>query len=219
MKIPTIPTAAESFGISIHQTLQKFYIEFLTNKKINKKNLLNIYQKNWVPIGYSSLDHQKRMIKEGGKMLINFYDKFHFRKLEIVGLEKLFKIKIDDDIYLTGKIDRIDRINKNGVEIIDYKTGKKPDERELTKSLQLTIYTLAAHDKNLFNKKLTDISLTFYYLQAPEKITLKKNEEDLIKTKEEIINMVTEIRQNLFPANPGMHCGFCPFKIICEAWQ
>ena len=219
LKIPTIPTAAESFGISIHQTLQKFYIEFLTNKKINKKNLLNIFQKNWVPIGYSSLGHQKRMIKEGEKMLINFYDKFHFRKLEIVGLEKLFKIKIDEDIYLTGKIDRVDRINKSGVEIIDYKTGKKPDERELTKSLQLTIYTLAAHDKNLFNKKLTDISLTFYYLQAPEKITLKKNEGDLIKTKEEIINMVAEIRQNIFPANPGMHCDFCPFKIICEAWQ
>jgi len=159
------------------------------------------------------------MKKEGEKMLRNYFDKFHSSDLKIIGLEKLFKIKITEDIYFTGKIDRIDAINKNEVEIIDYKTGKKPSDRELTKSLQLTIYALASHDKNLFNKKLEDINLTFYYLQTPEKITLKKTEEELIDTKDRIIDMVGEIRQNIFPANPGIHCDFCPYKIICEAWQ
>ena len=159
------------------------------------------------------------MKNEGKKMLINFYKKLHSPDLKIIALEKLFKIKISNDIFLTGKIDRIDKVNKYGVEIIDYKTGKKPNEREITKNLQLTIYAMAAIDKNLFNKKLADINLTFYYLQPMEKITLKKNEEDLIKTKEEIINMVEEIRKNEFPADPGKHCDFCPYKIICEAWQ
>lgn len=218
-KIPTIPSAAESFGITIHQTLQKFYTEFLKNKKINQKNLLTIYERTWVPIGYVSLTHQIRMKEEGKKMLVNFYKKFHSSNLKIIALERLFKIKITSDIFLTGKIDRIDSINKNEIEIIDYKTGKKPNERELFKSFQLTIYALAANDKNLFNKKLVNINLTFYYLQTPEKISLKRNEEDLIKTKEEIINMVDKIRKNEFPANPGKHCDFCPFKIICEAWQ
>src|SRR3989338_11004616 len=203
LKIPTIPTAAESFGITIHQTLQKFYTEFLKNKKINQKNLLTIYERTWVPIGYVSLTHQTRMKEEGKKMLVNFYKKFHSSNLKIIALERLFKIKIANDIFLTGKIDRIDEINKNEIEIIDYKTGKKPNERELSKSLQLTIYALAANDKNLFNKKLEDINLTFYYLQTPEKISLKRNEENLIKTKEEIINMVEEIRKNELPANPG----------------
>ena len=108
---------------------------------------------------------------------------------------------------------------QDGILILDYKTGKKPNERELSKSLQLTIYALAANDKNLFNKKLGDINLTFYYLQTPEKIILKKNEGDLIKTKDEIMNMVEKIRKNDFLANPGKHCNFCSFKIICEAWQ
>ena len=219
LKIPTIPTAAESFGTAIHQTLQKFYAEFLKNKKINQKDLISIYEKTWIPIGYASLTHQTRMKEEGKKMLVNFYKKFHSFDLKIIVLEKLFKIKITKDIYLTGKIDRIDSLNKNEIEIIDYKTGKKPNERELSKSLQLTIYALAVNDKNLFNKKLENINLTFYYLQTPEKISLKRNEEDLIKTKEEIIKMVEEIRKNEFSANPGKHCDFCPFKIICEAWQ
>ncbi|KKP60699.1 MAG: hypothetical protein UR54_C0009G0029 [Candidatus Roizmanbacteria bacterium GW2011_GWA2_34_18] len=219
LKIPTTSSSAESFGITIHQTLQKFYTEFLKNKKINQKNLLTAYEKTWIPIGYASLTHQIRMKEEGKKMLVNFYKKFHSSSLKIVALEKLFKIKIANDIFLTGKIDRIDSINKNEIEIIDYKTGKKPNERELSKSLQFTIYALAANDKNLFNKKLEDINLTFYYLQMPEKISLKRNEENLIKTKEEIINMVEEIRKNELPANPGKHCDFCSFKIICEAWQ
>ena len=219
LKIPTTPSAAESFGISIHQTLQKFYTEFLKNKIVNKKNLLDIYKKTWIPIGYASLAHQVRMREDGKKMLVNFYKKFHSSDLNIIALEKLFKIKITNNIFLTGKIDRVDSLNKNEIEIIDYKTGKKPNERELSKSLQLTIYALAANDKNLFNKKLDDINLTFYYLQMPEKISLKRNEESLMKSKAEIMNMVEEIKKNEFLPNPGKHCDFCPFKIICEAWQ
>jgi DNA helicase-2/ATP-dependent DNA helicase PcrA len=219
LKIPTTPSAAESFGTTIHQTLQKFYSEFLKNKKMNEKDLFIIYKKTWIPIGYSSLTHQNRMKKEGEKMLVNFYKKFHTSDLEIIGLEKLFKIKVAYDIFLTGKIDRIDSLGGNKIEIIDYKTGKRPNECELKKNIQLTIYALAASDKNLFNKKLENINLTFYYLQELEKISLKRNGEDLAKTKKEIIQMVAEIRKNEFPANPGKHCDFCPFKIICEAWQ
>jgi DNA helicase-2/ATP-dependent DNA helicase PcrA len=219
LKIPTIPTAAESFGITVHKTLQNFYGEFLIDKNVNEKRLLEIYKKTWIPIGYSSLPHQTQMKKEGEKMLINYYKKIHSSHLEILALEKMFKIRIANDVFLTGKIDRIDKINKNEVEIIDYKTGKKPSKKELEKSMQLIIYTLAAQDKNFLNKKLSEINLTFYYLQVPEKITLKKTEEDLTETKDKIINMIGDIRQNIFPANPGIHCDFCPFKIICEAWQ
>lgn len=219
LKIPTLPTDSASFGTSIHKTLQDFYIEFIKDNKINKNRLMEIYKKVWVPIGYSSAAHESRMKKEGEKILNNFFDKYHSKKINILGLEKLFKIKITNDIFLTGKIDRIDGRKGNEVEIIDYKTGKKPNERELTKSLQLSIYALAAHDKNLFNKKLSDINLTFQYLQTQEKITLKKTEEELIKTKEDVTEMVTEIKKNKFPATPGKHCDFCAFKIICEAWQ
>jgi len=219
LKIPTLPTDSASFGTSIHKTLQDFYTEFIKDKKINKKRLMEIYKETWVPIGYSSTAHESRMKKEGEKILNNYFDKYHSKKINVLGLEKLFKIKISNDIFLTGKIDRIDEKNGNEVEIIDYKTGKKPGERELTKSLQLSIYALAAHDKNMFNKKLSDINLTFHYLQTQEKITLKKTEEELIKTKEDVAGMVEEIKKGRFPATPGKHCDFCSFKIICEAWN
>ena len=219
LKIPTLPTASASFGTTIHKTLQNFYNEFIKNKKINKIKLIKIFKENWIPTGYSSRAHEERMKKEGEMILNNYFDRYHNSSLNILGLEKLFKIRISEDIFLSGKIDRIDKLKNNEIEIIDYKTGKKPAERELLKNMQLTIYSLAAQDKNSYNKKLADINLTFYYLQTPEKITLKKNMEDLSKTKDEIIQIVTEIRKNEFNPNPGRHCDFCSFKIICEAWK
>ena len=159
------------------------------------------------------------MKKEGMGILHNYYKKFHHPKLKIIALEKSFRIKVTDDIFLNGKIDRVDGVNNNEIEIIDYKTGKKPNEKELTKSMQLSIYAMAANDKNLFDRKLGDINLTFYYLQTPEKVSLKRDEAEILGTKEKIVEMVAEIRQDIFPANPGLHCDFCPFKIICEAWQ
>ncbi|MCX7880897.1 MAG: ATP-dependent helicase [Patescibacteria group bacterium] len=219
LKIPTLPQGQLSFGETIHKTLYLFYKEFLKNKKINLNDLLEIYQKNWVPVGYSSLAHQKRMKKEGEKILINFFKNHHQENLKIIALEKFFKINLDQGIIISGKIDRVDQKNKGKIEIIDYKTGKQPSEKELKKDLQLSLYALAATDKKLFNKKPSQIELSFYFLQTNNKVTFKKNEEDIKNLKKEIIETVEKIRQEKFIANPGRWCDFCPFRIICEAWQ
>jgi RecB family exonuclease len=81
--------------------------------------------------------------------LKKYYEKFHSPDIKIISLEKMFRIKITNNLFLTGKIDRVDLLPKNQIEIIDYKTGRQPSEKELKESIQLSIYTLAAHDKEL----------------------------------------------------------------------
>ena len=44
LKIPIPPTAAGSFGTSIHLTLQKFYEQARQGKKLSQENLLQIYE-------------------------------------------------------------------------------------------------------------------------------------------------------------------------------
>lgn len=219
LRIPVAPTSQESFGITIHKTLQNFYHEFLTNNKVDIKRLLKIYKENWIPIGYASLAHQNRMKKEGQKMLRGFFNKFHNQNNKIVNLEKMFKIKLTKDVYLTGKIDRVDLYKNNEIEIVDYKTGQQPDEKILKKSLQLSIYALAANDRNLFNKKINQINLTFFFLQNLEKVTIKRTGKEIEQVKKEIIDLVSEIRKETYPPNVGPICDFCPYRIICEAWQ
>lgn len=219
LKVPTVPSASLSFGNTIHKTLQDFYVEYIKDKSVKEGRLMKIYKENWIPLGYASGDHENRMKREGEKILKYFYKTYHNNGLKIIGLEKLFKIKITSDIYINGKIDRIDQSDNKKIEIIDYKTGKKPDEKELKKSLQLSIYAMASTDKGLYNKKLSQVNLTFYYLQAPAKISFIKTDDDIAATKDKIIDIVGQIRTNDFSPKVGPWCDFCPFRMICEAWQ
>lgn len=219
LKIPTTPSSAASFGDTIHRTLQLFYQEYITHPKVDKKRLLGLLETNWNPAGYSSSDHEVRMKKEGREMLERFYDTFHNSQIKIVGLERLFKIKIDEDIFVTGKIDRVDQKKDGSIEIIDYKTGKKPKESDIQKSLQLSIYALAATDKGLYQKKLDQVNLTFYYLQDAQKISVQREPKDLLVLKEKIKDSAQKIRGDDFSPNVGPWCDFCSFRMICEAWQ
>jgi len=219
LKVPTTPGAAETFGTTIHKSLEVFYKQFLSDDQIGLDRLLTIYRQNWIPLGFASTAHMKRVKDEGEKMLTNYFKKFHSPKIKIISLEKFFKIKIDNDLFLSGKIDRVDLLPKNQIEIIDYKTGKKPDDKQLKKSFQLSIYAMAATDRGLFDKKLSEINLTFYFLQDMEKITLKRTSADLKTVKEQIADTVSEIQKNEFLPRVGRWCDFCSFRIICEAWQ
>ncbi len=219
LKIPVTQNAAASFGDTIHKTLQAFYKKYFIDRSLGLKQLLNIYKDVWIPLGYVSKAHETRMKKEGEKMLTQFLRKFHTKDVHILDMEKLFKIKVDKKLTVIGKIDRIDKKNNQEIEIIDYKTGKMPDKTELERSLQLSIYTMAAMDKGLYQKRLEDITLTFYYLQPMEKISFKPKYKYVEKAKEIIKKTSEEIHISSFNPNVGPWCDFCPFRMICEAWQ
>lgn len=219
LKVPTPPTAAIAFGDSIHKALQNFYTEFVKDKSVDLKRLLELYKKSWLPVGYASPSHEARMKNEGEKILTSYFKKYHDKKINIAAIEKPFKIKINFDTYIVGKIDRVDALSGKNIEIVDYKTGKKPEEGEIKKSLQLSIYAMAATDRGLYNRRLADVTLSFYYLQEPEKISFHRKPDDIMETKGKIIDIVDRIRTNDFSPKPGPQCDFCPFKMICEAWQ
>jgi len=220
LKVPTLPQAATSFGTTIHQTLQQFYQEYKNGSALDEKRLIKIYQNQWIPLGYSSKSHEIRMKKEGEKILLHFYKKFHNKNIKIIDLEKKFKIKISTGIAISGKIDRIDQLKNRQIEIVDYKTGKIPEEKEIKKSLQLSIYALAAKEPLLYNKKLSEITLTFYYLNEAKKISFKPKADQIEVVKNKLKEIILEIKKtDKFLPHVGVWCDFCPFKIICEAWQ
>ncbi|MEN9327522.1 MAG: hypothetical protein RI947_330 [Candidatus Parcubacteria bacterium] len=219
LKIPTPPSNAASFGDSIHRSLQQFYMDYINDNSIGLPHLVMLFHKLWIPLGYTSKAHADRMKREGINMLTRYFQTFHHEHVQVHALEKLFKIKIEDNVYVTGKIDRVDDKGNGEIEIIDYKTGKKPDEKELKKSLQLSIYALAATDQGLYKKEVSQVTLTFYYLQDMSKTSMKRTAEELMTVKQQILESADMIKQNEFLAKVGPWCSFCPFRMICDAWQ
>jgi len=219
LNIPVSKNAALVFGETIHTTLQKFYQQFIQNKKIGFKDLIEIYKNEWQPIGFSSIAHQNKMFNDGKKMLNNFYKKCHDKNVQIIDLEKPFRVKTAQGVILSGKMDRVDNIGNNKIEIIDYKTGKIPSEKDLQKDLQLSIYFLAATDKGMYGKKPEDVLLSLYYLQEPKKISFVKKDGDMEKIKTSISNVIENINSTKFSPKKGPWCMHCPYRMICEAWQ
>lgn len=213
LKIPEPAKGVASFGSTIHISLENFYREFLQNKKIGRERLLQIYRSSWIPVGYSSKAYETRMKREGEKMLKNYFSKLYDPKVKILGLERFFKIKIDD-IIISGKIDRVDQKPGNKIEIIDYKTGKKSGENDKPKNLQLAIYFLAAIDPQLYAKRPEEVILSFYWLQTAEMASVKKDAESVQEIKDSIRKIVDEIREVDWSSSDLKACNRCSYCLL-----
>ncbi len=216
-RIPTPSSAAASFGSSIHQTLRDFYQEIKEGKKLSKRDLLGLFEVNWSPQGYASKTHEERMKKQGQRILTDFYKQFDANVIPR-DLEQPFIIRVSPQLKIGGKIDRVDE-EKGKLEIIDYKTGKVMEQKNIDKSLQMTVYALAAADRGIYGKKPEEIVLTFYFLDTGEKKSTKRTAEDLEKAKKELVEKAKEVEKSDFQPRPGIWCDFCDFKLLCEAWR
>jgi len=216
-RIPVPPSSAASFGESMHKTLRDFYQEIRDGRKLIKTDLMKMLEINWSPVGYASKAHENKRKKQGERMLADFYEKFDAKTIP-KDLEQPFIIKVSPQLKIGGKIDRIDE-KEGKLEIIDYKTGKVLDQNDIDKSLQLTVYALAATDRGLYSRKAKDVILTFYFLETTEKKSTKRTVEQLKQAKNELLEKAKEIEKSSFEPTPSNMCDYCDFKLLCEAWS
>jgi DNA helicase-2/ATP-dependent DNA helicase PcrA len=159
------------------------------------------------------------MKQRGREMLKGFYEKVYDPRQKPLSLEQVFKISLNSNLKLGGKIDRVDNLQEGRIEIIDYKTGKKPKEKEIRENLQMTVYALAATDSGIYNKKSSEVVLSFYFFETFEKISSTRTDQDLQSAKEKIIKTAKEIENSSFEPKVSNLCDFCDYRMICKAWQ
>ena len=217
-RIPVPPSAAQSFGDSVHKTLRDFYKLVKEGKKPKEEDLIEIFSKNWVKESYASKSHEERSRKEGEKILRNFYRKEFNPKVVPYLLEHPFVVKVFPNLKIGGKIDRIDKLGRE-IEIIDYKTGKAWEQKEIDNSLQMSVYALAAINLGIFEGKPEEIILSFYFLESGEKKSTRRTSHQLSLIKKELIKKAKEIQESKFEAKPSNMCDFCEYRLLCEAWR
>jgi RecB family exonuclease len=190
--------------------LRDFHQKLIHDGHATLEELLEMYKQNWQPLGYADEKHRQLRFDSGIKLLTDYYNKNADRPITHMALEKSFNIKIDG-VKFFGRIDRIDSLDGNSVEIIDYKTGTPKNQKEVDNDSQVTIYAIAAKEALGYDPKL----LSLYFVETGEKLTTTRTPEQLNDMKTEVHEVLEKMRKGEYAATPGMQCNWCDFKDIC----
>jgi DNA helicase-2/ATP-dependent DNA helicase PcrA len=209
------PHAALTFGNVMHTTIKEFVAEARKNRKVPIEDVIAIYDREWHSAGFADDYQEKEYRQEGRKQLEAFHRSYTAAPADVLFQEKPFELPLEHEVVITGRMDQVNRIGKNEVEIVDYKTGRPRDAKKAAEDLQLSIYALAA-------REVLDLApgrLVFYNLVTNEAIATTRDAKTLKATKEKIAEVADMIRAAEFPAKPGFGCGFCDFKPLCPAHE
>jgi DNA helicase-2/ATP-dependent DNA helicase PcrA len=215
LKIPTPPSSQMSYGIVIHEALEHFYKDLARGDEPHLDRLIAHLEAGFKLAQKKDPDLPDQLLEKARESLRGFFEKNKAKLKPALAIEKSFKLEIGEHI-LSGKIDRADQ-EPEGVVIVDYKTGRaksdgdEADEKAAQKSLQFSVYALAARD--FFKWKLKEMQ--FYYLQEQSVLSTNRTDNEIEATKTKILEMASKLQKDEFSAKPGFHCRYCEFTKIC----
>lgn len=203
-----------SFGDSLHQALHYFYDTKIPQPP-SLEELLRFYQDIWVKDGYGSEDEEKQYFEYGKHILSEFYNR-HIKGFHIpFAVEDIFNTEMDG-IAVTGKIDRIEKLPDGRIEIIDYKSNKKPFTLDkLKRESQLSMYQIGAKKK--YGLKVE--KLTFYHLRSQTPFSVGSHPKEQIDTlRKQIIEVADGIQKEKFEPKRNNYCP-CEFAQHCPYFK
>lgn len=124
-------------------------------------------------------------------------------------------LQVEDlEFVIVGRYDRIDFLS-NGLELIDYKSGREMKLPEATEiDIQIGLYYLAL--AQTYHKSLKYLSLLF--LRSGEKIQFEATEEHQAQVQTMISDLAIRLRHDRgWEPSPGKQCDRCTFARYCPA--
>ncbi len=211
---PTLPAPALSFGSSIHSALEWLY-SVPTPDPRPLADLLDFLDSCWVCEGYDTPEEEARYFLQAKSTLELFYRNNisnNPRGFQVpAALEHRFRIDLGF-CDLSGVIDRLDRDEQGGFEIIDYKTNRRlPPARRLQEDLQLPLYQIAA-------KKIWEVPVslvTFHYVMMDHKASFVIAPEREARALETVERVAGRIEAEDFNPSKNNLCPWCDFQADC----
>ncbi|UCE39455.1 MAG: PD-(D/E)XK nuclease family protein [Thermoplasmata archaeon] len=202
-----------SFGSSLHDALQFMYSFRPPPPSLDA--VLKYYEENWISEGYANYEEEEGYFSYGKDILRAFYITNIKKFKPPVAVEYKFDIEIEG-VPVTGFIDRIDKVDENKAEIIDYKSGKNIfDKSHVEENEQLTMYQLAVED----SVGLSVGKLTLYHLPSQTPVSVgARDPKKIEKLKKKVKEVSENIANGEFPAKKGRFCP-CDFPEHCPYYR
>jgi RecB family exonuclease len=219
-----VPKSKEAvFGSLIHETLRMFH-EPTRPTPPSEEELLKYFTDKWDPSVYQDPQEEAFAFHQGIEILKNYYLQNQGLKFNIVNLETPFEAPILDGQELhqiTGKIDRIDKLDDGTFEVIDYKTAKKmPAQEQVDKNLQLSVYHLGLTNRwPSLQQENKPVKLTLYFLKHGERLSTTRTNQQLNETKERILSIIEAIKKSSFEPKPNVLCDWCQYQPYCPMYK
>jgi DNA helicase II / ATP-dependent DNA helicase PcrA len=209
------PKAVLSFGSVMHTTLKRFVDQLRKGVKLPFEEVARIFETEWSSAGFED-DYQEKGYKEDGlEQLRAFHTALLETPPQVIEQEKSFELPLENNVTIIGRMDQVNSLGRNDVEIIDYKTGKPKKDTDAKKDLQLSLYALAA--KEIF--EWNPVRLVFYYLQTNQTQATTRDAKQLDEAQKIVLEAAADIRAGEFPPKPGFVCRSCAYKPICPAHE
>lgn len=225
---PLIEETIEShLGSAVHETLEWIYNSVKENpEKIpTLDDIINHYIQEWQKSMSENILIVKKQftykdyLNKGIQFLADYFQENYPFKDGTIECEKKIVIKLDENTYIRGFIDRlVYNIEEGQYEIHDYKTANSlPSQEKMNEDKQLALYSIAI--KEIYGKD-KEVILVWHYLAHNQKIISRRTEEQLEKLKHETKKLIEEIEQTKeFIPNKSILCEWCEYKSVCPEWN
>jgi putative RecB family exonuclease len=203
------------FGKVVHAALEHFFREAIEQKHegpLDVTRLQVLFADAWKREGLQGLN----LFTEGALMLSDYARRQHHVVANVLAVEQEFRLQAGPFTVL-GYIDRVDRLDDETIEVIDYKTNRQLFSREeVDGSLQLALYEIAARRIWPWAKR---VKLTFEMLRHGLQQHTSRTPEQLEATLQYVVatGRATEEAET-FPARLGAHCATCDQRSNCPAY-
>ena len=209
------PVAATTFGNVMHTTIREFIGALRKGRRLPFEELEGIFRREWISAGFEDSYQEECYQRDGIEQLRAFHRSCMEIPCDVLEQEKYFALDLENNVRVTGRLDQINRIGPNAVEIVDYKTGRPKTEADVRKDVQLGVYALAVREA----LDLDPVRLVYYNLQTNQAVSAERSEKHLKEVRALIQEIAADIRAREFPTSPGFSCRYCEFRFLCPAHE
>lgn len=210
-KLPRRAWANQSFGTSLHRTLQVIH-EQGGPREQSLETAQRQLEASWASAGYDSRDHEAAELARGKELLAAYYETWSGVDGVPVLLEKRMSAPYKGSVLL-GIVDRVDRLADGSLEVIDYKSGHAPGAVRPQTVQQLAIY------HHLIEHRLSETPRrhSVHYLASNVRLKVEFTPgllADVLEGAYETIRAL-EADQRFIP-RLASHCTWCDYQRYCD---